>query len=216
MRLHFPAFTIACFFTCCTLIQCKEAVKEKSDGEEQPSVAVNNKNANPYVPLDQSPMDMIYFPVEYPINSMNNQISAPLVARVIYSRPHKKNRIIFSEAVSALCRYGQPWRLGANEATEITFYQNVSIDGHTLPKGSYTLYCIPQKDKWTIVFNSSLNTWGLHMDESKDIFRTEIPVSVQEPAVEDYTMFFTPAADGADLNMVWDNVKAKLSIAFAG
>ena len=45
-----------------------------------------------------------------------------------------------------------------------------------------SLYCIPYAEKWTIIFNTNLFTWGLHMDKSKDIFRVDIPVSVQSTA----------------------------------
>ncbi len=171
---------------------------------------------NPYVAEDQSPMDMSYFPVDYPLQKMNHlQSSIPPVARVIYSRPHKKGRVIFGNTAQSLCQYGKAWRLGANEATEIDLFKNVSINGKNIAKGTYVLYCIPEADKWTIVFNSNLYTWGLHMDETKDIYKIDIPVMQQVPAVEDFTMVFTPAKYGADLIMAWDNVKAVLPIEFS-
>src|SRR4051794_7385437 len=64
--------------------------------------------------LDKSPMDMSYYPVDYTKEKMVQNPEEPLVARVIYSRPTKDNRVIFGEVV----KYGAPWRLGANEATE--------------------------------------------------------------------------------------------------
>ncbi len=173
-----------------------------------------NPDKNPYVNLDQSPMDMSYYPVEYPINKMNGKVQEPLVARIIYSRPHKKGRLIFGTDEKALCQYGNEWRLGANEATEIEFYKPVNIGGHNVKPGSYILYSIPQKDSWTIVLNSNLNTWGLHMDASKDLFRIQIPVMEQSPAIEDFTIVFQKAADGASMIMAWDNVKAILPIVF--
>ncbi|MEP6713639.1 MAG: DUF2911 domain-containing protein, partial [Ferruginibacter sp.] len=134
--------------------------------------SITGAEKNPYATGDQSPMDMSYFPDEYPLQKMNRTDSLPLIARVIYSRPHKKNRSIFGNSPQSLCQYGKEWRLGANEATEIEFFKNVNINGKNIAKGSYILYCIPNPDRWTIVLNSNLHTWGLHMDETKDIFRT--------------------------------------------
>lgn len=160
-------------------------------------------------------MDMSYFPVDYPLQKMNRADSLPLAARIIYSRPHKKNRIIFSNSPKSLCQYGKEWRLGANEATEIEFFKTVSINGKNIAKGSYILYCIPNADRWTIILNSNLHTWGLHMDASKDIFKTDIPVMLQSPPLEDFTMVFIPAKYGADLLMAWDNVKVQLPVEFS-
>src|SRR4051812_36369771 len=66
-------------------------------------------------PVDKSPMDMSYYPNSYPVLKIQDKITEPLVARVIYSRPQKNGRTIFGE----LLEYGQVWRLGANEASEI-------------------------------------------------------------------------------------------------
>ncbi|MFZ1528115.1 MAG: DUF2911 domain-containing protein [Ferruginibacter sp.] len=176
--------------------------------------AVTVPEKNPYSNIDQSPLDMIYFPEAYPQLKMDRADSLPLMARVIYSRPHKKERQIFGPG-SSLCPYGKPWRLGANEATEIEFFSNVSIQGKNVAKGSYILYCIPYADRWTIVLNNNLHTWGLHMDEKKDVLRADIPVMKQMPALEDFTMIFSKAAYGADLLMAWDDVKTILPIEFA-
>ncbi len=62
-------------------------------------------------------MDMSYYPVNYPILKIQDKVTEPLVMRVIYSRPQLNGRKIFGE----LQAYGQVWRLGANEATEIEF-----------------------------------------------------------------------------------------------
>ena len=170
---------------------------------------------SPYPANDQSPMDMSYFPSSYPLQKMAGKDSTggPLV-RVIYSRPHKKGRQIFGDTDKSLCRYGREWRLGANEATEIEFFRDAVIAGKRIEKGRYVLYCIPYADRWTIVLNTNLYAWGLHMDTSKDIFKTDIPVLSLSPALEDFTMVFVPAENGAELLMAWDNVKALLPIRF--
>lgn len=172
-------------------------------------------NKNPYVNADQSPMDMSWCPANYPVEKMKGNDSLKLVARLIYSRPHRKGRSIFGSSEKSLCVYGKPWRLGANEATEIDFFQNVSIGGKNVPKGTYVIYCIPEADHWTIILNSNLYTWGLNINEKDDIFRTEIPIAVQTPDLEDFTMVFQDAPQGADLVMAWDRTKAVLPVTFA-
>lgn len=167
------------------------------------STIINGEMANPYVPVDVSPMDMAWLPVDYP--KLSSRKSLP-VARVIYSRPHKQGRKIFGNLV----KYGERWRLGANEATEIELFMPVTIQGKTVPKGRYVLYCIPEPDKWTIVFNSNLYSWGLTQDPSKDLYHFTIPAQTKEQSVEYFSMMFQPTPTGADLVMAWDNVEARL------
>ncbi|MEO6405968.1 MAG: DUF2911 domain-containing protein [Ferruginibacter sp.] len=182
----------------------------------QPAPAVitvrDSSAQNPYATLDRSPMDMSYFPADFPLKKMNGSKEKMPIARVIYSRPHKNGRIVFGNSTNSICHYGTPWRLGANEATEIDFYENVVIGGKNITQGSYLLYCIPFEDRWTIIFNSNLYAWGLHIDSSYDVFKTDIPVSVQLPSLEDFTMIFSDAPYGTDLVMAWDNVKVVLPI----
>ena len=172
------------------------------------SNSVKPERVNPYVGVDVSPMDMSYLPVDYP--KFSNKPSQP-VARVIYSRPHKQGRNIFGN----LIKYGQPWRLGANEATEIEFFQPVTIQGRRINKGRYVLYCIPQQDNWTIIFNNDLNSWGLNIDRSKDLFRFEVPVIVRNLSVEYFSIVFQENNNSADLIIGWDDLEARLPIQYA-
>ena len=158
--------------------------------------------------LDKSPMDMTYYPENYPILRMQHKSVEPLTARVIYSRPQKNGRTIFG----SLIEYGKSWRLGANEATEIEFYKDVIIQQKKVPKGRYVLYAVPFADKWVIKFNSDLNTWGLQIDSTKDVFQFEIPVTKTMFPYEYFTMEFEPAEPGLQLSMMWDSVKAVLPI----
>ena len=197
-----------------TFLSCNEKNELKKD-KEADNLDSAVKSNNPYVNQDQSYLDMSWFPVDYPIEKMKGNDSLHLIAKLIYSRPHKKGRILFAESKESLCAYGVPWRLGANEATEIELFENVNIAGQNIPKGSYVLYCIPHADRWTIIFNSNLHTWGLHINTAKDIFKTDVPVLKQEPALEDFTMVFKENNTGADLIMAWDNVKTVLPIVFS-
>ena len=173
------------------------------------SGTVKTSSTNPYVPVDISPMDMSYLPIDYP---KLPERSRPPVARVIYSRPHKQGRTIFG----SLLKYGEPWRLGANEATEIELFEPVTIQSKTIPRGRYILYCIPEADHWTVVFNSNLNSWGLTPDRSKDLYKFDIPAKQKDQSVEFFSMAFqNDTGTTADLVMAWDNVEARLPLQFA-
>ncbi len=212
---HFLLFiiTLQCCFA--MLLSCNnERLNHPNEKISEKDSLSNNEVVNPYATHDQSPMDMSYFPKDYPVLKMNGSVADVLLARVIYSRPQKKGRNIFGNTDKSLRQYGKEWRLGANEATEIEFFKPVAIAGNKIDKGRYIIYCIPYADKWTIVLNSNLYTWGLHMDTTKDVFKTEIPVVLQEPAIEDFTMVFETAPYGADLLMTWDTVKAVLPISY--
>ena len=158
--------------------------------------------------LDKSPMDMSYFPVDYPKLKMTGSISEPPIARVIYSRPQKNNRTIFGD----LIKYGAVWRLGANEATEIEFFRDVNITDKKVAKGRYVIYCVPQENNWTLVLNTDLYTWGLKIDSTKDEYKFSIPVWKTRFPYELFTMEFEKANKGMQLNMEWDSVKASLPI----
>lgn len=166
--------------------------------------------SNPYSPIDVSPMDMSYYPVDYPKLKMTNSINTPPIMRIIYSRPHLQGRQLFHN----LLKYGEPWRMGANEATEIQFYQDVTILKKKIKAGRYIIYCIPQETTWTIVLNSNIDTWGLKIDSTKDLEHFEIPITHDNPSLEYLTIIFEKADHGAKLLMAWDDIKAELPIEF--
>jgi hypothetical protein len=162
-------------------------------------------------PVDKSPMDMSYYPSSYPILKIQDKITEPLVARVIYSRPQKSGRAIFGE----LLEYGSVWRLGANEATEIEFFKDVKINDKKIKKGRYSMYCIPYTDKWTIIINKETDTWGsFRYDQKKDIVRMDIPVQKQTEITEEFVMAFEKSSTGATLMIAWDDVMVSFPIVF--
>lgn len=162
--------------------------------------------------IDKSPMDMVYYPVNYPVLKIQNKVSEPLMARIIYSRPLKNGRSVFGELVE----YGQIWRLGANEATEIEIYKDVKCGTETkLKKGRYTMYAIPYQDKWTIIFNKETDIWGaFQYDPKKDALRVDVPAQKLPEAAEAFTMQFEKDSTGLNLAIMWDNVKALVPFSF--
>lgn len=169
----------------------------------------NTSTVNP--DIDKSPLDLSYYPVDYPQLKMTGRTNQPLIARVVYSRPSVDGRKIYGD----LLQFGKPWRLGANEATEIEFFQPVIIQNKTLEAGRYVLYAKPYRDHWTIIFNTDLYTWGLKIDSTKDIFQADIPVTKLSRSVPVFTMQFADTAEGGALLMGWDSVHASLPFTFS-
>ena len=141
--------------------------------------------------LDKSPMDAII---------VRDDSNAPLL-RVIYSRPKKRGREIFGELVP----YDEVWRTGANESTEITFYQPMFLGDVHIDEGTYTLYTIPKKENWTVIINKAVNTWGAYnYDKALDVVRYEVEVKDTPTTIETFSMTFKQVDDGIDLILGWD------------
>ena len=157
--------------------------------------------------LDKSPMDISYYPANYPILKMRGQSKGDPYARIIYSRPQKKGREIFGQEV----KYGEVWRLGANEATELELFKRASIGGKNVPRGRYALYCIPTPTTWTIIINKDNYNWGSFTYKSdKDVARIEVPVQKNNDITEALTIYF----ENNNLTILWDYIKVVVPISF--
>ena len=162
-----------------------------------------------YPPLDKSPMDVSYYPANYPILKIQDRATEPLLARVVYSRPQKSGRVVFGELVE----YGKVWRLGANEATEIEFFKDVKIGGKKIKKGRYTIYALVNPDKWTVILNSDTDTWGaFKYDAKKDVVRVDVPVQKNGEVLEALAMSFEKNNGGFSMVAAWDDVVIKLPV----
>ncbi len=94
-----------------------------------------------------------------------------------YHRPAAKGRGIWGELVP----YGQVWRAGANEATTLTLSHPVKIQGKEVPAGTYALFILPHKDRWTWILNRNAKQWGAYFHKAdQDVLRFDTPV-VQAP-----------------------------------
>ena len=133
---------------------------------------------------------------------------------VNYCRPYKKGRVIFGpKSEDALQPYGAYWRVGANEATEVQFGQDVSIMGKPLKAGTYVLYAVPGESDWTIGFNSDLGRWGYsEVDHDKDVLQVQAPHQRLPEIVEQLTIDFTEQDQGVFLNLKWDQSLVPIAI----
>ncbi len=203
-------------FTILGLASCNDPIDKKVGVEENMRIPVSiNDSVN--LSIDKSPMDMNYYPVDYPMLKMGNPNAKAPLARVIYSRPQKKGRVIFADTTvhqNYIQHYGEPWRLGANECTEIEFFTPAKIGNNTIAAGRYSMYCIPYPDRWKIIFNNNINCWGLDIDQSKDIGFIEIPVNFNKANIEFFTLLFKDTTVGCTLEMSWGDMKVSMPIQF--
>lgn len=152
--------------------------------------------------IDKSPADILYYRTE--------KGASPLI-KVIYGRPSKNGREVFG----ALVPFGQVWRTGANEATEITFRKDAKVAGKSIKAGTYVLHTIPTEKDWTIILNSKLDVWGAYeYDQTKDVLRVSVSSSSSDKSVEVFSMNFKPADKGAILVLGWDKTRVEIPITF--
>lgn len=127
---------------------------------------------------------------------------------VNYGSPSVKGRTIWGDLVP----YDELWRTGANEATTITFSQDVMIEGEQLAAGTYGLFTIPGEEEWTVIFSNVTESWGSgEYDEAEDALRVMATPEMVDEASE--TMEFM--VDGNNLVLRWDKVAVPVEITTA-
>jgi len=128
---------------------------------------------------------------------------------ISYNRPAKRDRVVFGDVVP----YGEVWRFGANETTNLTTNQHLIFGKDTLKLGSYAIYIKPTKENWDIIFYKETTNWGLPevWDETKVALRTIAPVIALSDVVENLTINFDNIQNsGATLQITWDKTKINL------
>ena len=151
-------------------------------------------NAQKFAKLDKSPLDISYY--------KPNKDAAPKI-KIIYSRPQLNGR-----DVSTLVPNGKIWRTGANEATEIQFFQDVTFGGKKVKAGTYSLFTIPGATEWTIILNSDLDVWGDYSyNESHDVMRTQAIVSTGD-VIEAFSIAF----EKDTMYLAWGTLRVAIPI----
>lgn len=137
-----------------------------------------------------------------------------LEMKVVYNRPYKKGRVIFGELVP----YGEVWRTGANEATTFSTNKDIFVDGSELKEGTYTLWTIPNRDSWKVIFNSQMYPWGINLekvayrDPEYDALVLEVPTRKLKDTLEQFSIYFEKSNDLVLLNLAWETTKVVVPI----
>jgi hypothetical protein len=151
--------------------------------------------------------------LELPLSSPKASISQTIGLTdisVLYHTPSTKGREIWGKLVP----FGQVWRTGANEATTITFSDDVIVQGEKLTAGTYSLFTIPEThDNWTIIFNKEPKQWGaFNYKPEMDVLR--VPVQAI-PADFHETLFFSFTniqRSSGTLNINWEKIRIPIRI----
>ena len=113
-----------------------------------------------------------------------------------------------------LVPYGQVWRTGANSATTFVTDTNLTVAGKEIPAGNYTMFTVPNQDKWVLIINKKTGEWGIpYKYESDELARVDMQVSKTSSAVENFTIGFDQSDDKCTLDLDWENTRASVDLA---
>ena len=150
----------------------------------------------------------IKLPKPSPGASVETEVGTTAVT-IDYHRPGVKGRKIWGELVP----WGEVWRLGANEATTITFAGPIKVQGQEVPAGTYGLFAIPGTDKWTLILNRKAKQWGAYFYKAEEDF-LRFDVQPQTGPFTEWMVFqITPAGNGkAVVEMAWENLRVPFTV----
>jgi hypothetical protein len=145
--------------------------------------------------------------------SPHEQTSGVIAGKKItieYGRPYKKGRKIFG----GLEPFGKVWRTGADEATKLTTETDLMIGNIHVPKGTYSLFTIPDPKQWTLILNKVADQWGAYKyDQSQDLGRTAMKTETVNQPLEQLTISIEPAGGNrGTLKIAWDTTVATVPI----
>ncbi len=128
-----------------------------------------------------------------------------------YSRPGVKNRVIYGDVVP----FGKIWRTGANNATKITFGDDVMVEGKAVKAGSYALYTVPNKDSWDIMLYKDLDMGGNVGDykAENELMKFSVKPMPVNDKVETFTIAFADVAPTSlNIELVWEKTKVLFKV----
>jgi hypothetical protein len=129
-----------------------------------------------------------------------------------YSSPRMKGRKIYGELVP----FGEVWRAGANEATTFVSEADLSVGSKDVPAGRYTIFTVPNPDKWTLIINKTTGEWGIPYKpeyQAAEVARIDMNVSPLPSPVEDFTISYAASDSGCALQLDWETTRASVDIA---
>ncbi len=128
---------------------------------------------------------------------------------VEYSSPRMKGRKIYG----GLVPYGQVWRAGANEATTFVTDTDLTVGGKAVPAGSYTIFAIPNPDKWTLIISKKTGEWGIpYPGQADDLARADMKVTKLASPVENFTIAFEQAGGSCTMHLDWETTRASIEM----
>lgn len=147
--------------------------------------------------------------------------------KVTYGRPYVRGREIFganTDSTTYLVPFGQVWRTGANEATEITVTDDVILGDEHLDAGTYSIFTEPDAEEWIIhvsphlgldgtgIFNPETQSFTAVFDPADDVLTLTVPSSRIEDKVDQFTIEFEDSGSGADMLLRWENTEVRIPV----
>lgn len=178
-------------------------------------LSVTTLSAQDFADMDKSPLDATYYPARAAFRAFAKTDSAAMAMepkiKVLYSRPFKKGREVWG---GDLAPYGEPYRLGANETTEITFFAPVKIGEHVVPAGRYTMGAIPNAENWEVFFSLDLDGWGVYAYKPEhNVATITVPTAKVEDVIENFSISLYEASPGTvHLKMGWDKTVVEVPL----
>lgn len=133
--------------------------------------------------------------------------------KITYGRPKMRNDHNHKFGYSV--PYGKLWRLGDDDATEITLTKAVMFGGQKLEAGTYSLFAIPREEDWSVIVNKELGLWGTYKyKKENDVFRVERPTLKSPYVFQTFSIFLQDAPKGCNLVIIWDRTSVMIPIEF--
>ncbi|TXF87589.1 DUF2911 domain-containing protein [Neolewinella aurantiaca] len=176
-----------------------------------------NMNPPSFSGDDASPMDLVQYPEMSRLRNLVKpeelEANEPQV-RVVYSRPQMKGRKIFGE----LLKYGSTWRVGANQTTEVTFFNDVMVGGKELKAGRYGLFADVNEGEWEFIIHKAVQSWGnANFNEDDVVVKVKAKTEKTPETLEALSMTFVEKDNkNIDLVVGWENTMARLPIVLSG
>lgn len=143
-------------------------------------------------------------PTLSPFSKVSQQVGLTEI-NLEYSRPSAKGRVVFGELVP----FDKVWRTGANASTKITLAEPTHIGDKPIEAGTYALYTIPGKEKWTIIIHANTKMRSLAGDvykQENDVFRFEVEPQRIEEYIETFTLQFAAlGTNSLNLQLLWEH-----------
>lgn len=161
-------------------------------------------------------ISQIHHPKLSPFSRVEQEVGLSKIT-IEYSRPAVRGRHVFGlqrDGQKGLVPYRRIWRVGANESTKISVDNDMQVQEHSLPRGTYALYAFPEEEAWEIAFHTNTEHWGDGRDQynaDEDLFRIKVIPEKIPRHQENFLMVFDSIThNSAHLNLIWASTKVTI------
>jgi hypothetical protein len=132
---------------------------------------------------------------------------------VVYNRPVARGREIFGHLVP----FDEPWHPGADQATVFRTTADILVDGELLPAGRYSLWVVPSRANWEIIFHRDWNVFHLPYPGDEGV---ELRLSLEPQTAEhmETMAFYFPVTNRREgvLAFHWADTRLEIPLAAPG